>query len=46
MSREETQERATDVGPVKSKEKKKKREKEAESMPMGWARVDAAGPRA
>ena len=43
MSREVTQERATNVGPVKSKEKKKKREKEAESMPMGWARVDAAG---
>ena len=43
MSREDTQERATNVGPVKNKEKKKKREKEAESMPMGWARVDAAG---
>ena len=28
MSREETQERATDVGPVKNKEKKRERERE------------------
>ena len=30
MKREETQERATDVGPVKNKEKKREREKERE----------------
>ena len=30
MRREETQERATDVGPVKKKEKKRKRERERE----------------
>ena len=30
MRREETQERATDVGPVKKKEKKRKREREKE----------------
>ena len=30
MCREETQERATDVGPVKNKEKKREREKERE----------------
>ena len=30
MSREETQERATDVGPVKNKEKKRERERETE----------------
>ena len=63
MKREETQERATDVGPVKNKEKKRERERGREeegkegskdrsfcthvrtlswSMPMDWARVDAA----
>ena len=30
MSREETQERATNVGPVKDKEKKRERERERE----------------
>ena len=30
LSREETQERATDVGPVKKKEKKRERERERE----------------
>ena len=30
MGREETQERDTDVGPVKNKEKKKERERERE----------------
>ena len=30
MSREETQERATNVGPVKNKEKKRERERERE----------------
>ena len=65
MSREETQERATKVGPVKNKEKKRERKRERKrgkeglkdrsfcthvrtlswSMPMDWARVDAAWPR-
>ena len=35
LSREETQERATDVGPVKNKEKKREREKEREKEREG-----------
>ena len=35
MSREETQEKATDVGPVKKKEKKREREKEGEKEREG-----------
>ena len=35
MKREETQERATDVGPVKKKEKEKKRKRERERKREG-----------
>ena len=53
LSREETQERATDVGPVKNKEKKRERERERErqgrkdqKMEGAWMRFVTRWPRA
>ena len=44
MSREETQKRATDVGPVKNKEKKRERERERERERRKDQKMEVSAP--
>ena len=44
MSREETQERATNVGPVKNKEKKREREREREKEGRKDQKIEVSAP--
>ena len=44
MCREETQERATDVGPVKKKEKKRKRKREREREGRKHDKIEVSAP--
>ena len=44
MKREETQERATDVGPVKNKEKKREREREREREGRHDKKIEVSAP--
>ena len=44
LSREETQERATDVGPVKNKEKKREREREREREGRKDQKIEVSAP--
>ena len=44
MSREETQERATNVGPVKNKEKKTEREREREREGREDQKIEVSAP--
>ena len=44
MSREETQERATNVGPVKKKEKKREREREREREGRKDQKIEVSAP--
>ena len=44
LSREETQERATDVGPVKKKEKKRKRKREREREGRKDQKIEVSAP--
>ena len=44
MKREETQERATDVGPVKNKEKERKREREREREGRKDQKIEVSAP--
>ena len=44
LSREETQERATNVGPVKNKEKKREREREREKEVKEDQRREVSAP--
>ena len=44
MIQEETQERATDVGPVKNKEKKREREKETEREGRKDQKIEVSAP--
>ena len=41
---EDTQERATDVGPVKNKEKKREREKETERVGRKDQKIEVSAP--
>ena len=44
LSREETQERATNVGPVKNKEKKTEREREREREGREDQKIEVSAP--
>ena len=44
MSREQTQERATDVGPVKDKEKEREREREREREGRKDQKIEVSAP--
>ena len=44
LSREETQERATDVGPVKNKEKKREMEREREREGRKDQKIEVSAP--
>ena len=44
MSREETQEMATNVGPVKNKEKKREREREREREGRKDQKIEVSAP--
>ena len=44
LSREETQERATDVGPVKKKEKKRERKREREREGRKDQKIEVSAP--
>ena len=44
LSREETQERATNVGPVKNKEKKREREREREREGRKDQKIEVSAP--
>jgi hypothetical protein len=44
MKREETQERATDVGPVKKKEKEKERKREREEEGRKDQKIEVSAP--
>ena len=44
MKREETQERATDVGPIKNKEKKRETERETEREGRKDQKIEVSAP--
>ena len=44
LSREETQERATNVGPVKNKEKKRERERDTEREGRKDQKIEVSAP--
>ena len=44
LCREETQERATDVGPIKNKEKKREREREREGEGRKDQKIEVSAP--